>query len=72
MERDRGLTATDLARLAATSPARITELRAIGVLVPHFHHRPHIQERSYCAPPVWIGFQPSSNGTGAVSLGGRF
>jgi membrane-associated phospholipid phosphatase len=45
---------------------------AIGVLVPHFHHRPHIKEREYCAPPVWIGFQPSSNGTGAVSLGGRF
>lgn len=34
MAHDRGLTATDLARLAATSPARITELRAIGVLVP--------------------------------------
>lgn len=45
---------------------------AIGVLVPHFHHRPHIQEKSYCAPPVWIGFQPSSNGTGAVTLGGHF
>ena len=45
---------------------------AIGVLVPHFHHRPHIQEKSYCAPPVWIGFQPSSNGSGAVTLGGRF
>lgn len=45
---------------------------AIGVLVPHFHHRPHIQEKSYCAPPVWIGFQPSSKGTGAVTLGGHF
>jgi membrane-associated phospholipid phosphatase len=45
---------------------------AIGVLVPHFHHRPHVQEKSYCAPPVWIGFQPSTNGTGAVTLGGRF
>jgi len=45
---------------------------AIGVLVPHFHHRPHLQEKSYCAPPVWIGFQPSSNGTSAVTLGGQF
>jgi len=45
---------------------------AIGVLVPHFHHRPHIKEREYCAPPVWIGFQPSTNGSGAVTLGGLF
>jgi hypothetical protein len=45
---------------------------AIGVLVPHFHHRPHIQERSYCAPPVWIGFEPRSNGSGAFTLSGRF
>jgi hypothetical protein len=45
---------------------------AIGVLVPHFHHRPHLQERSYCAPPVWIGFEPRSNGTGAFTLSGRF
>ena len=45
---------------------------AIGVLVPHFHHRPHLQEKSYCAPPVWIGFEPRSNGTGALTLGGRF
>ena len=45
---------------------------AIGVLVPHFHHRPHIQEKSYCAPPVWIGFQPSSSGSGAFTLGGLF
>ena len=45
---------------------------AIGVLVPHFHHRPHLQEKSYCAPPVWIGFQPGSNGNGAVTLGGHF
>lgn len=44
----------------------------IGVLVPHFHHRPHYEEKSYCAPPVWIGLQPNSNGTGAVTLGGRF
>jgi len=41
---------------------------AIGVLVPHFHHRPHIKEREYCAPPFWIGFQPSTNGSGAVTL----
>jgi undecaprenyl-diphosphatase len=45
---------------------------AIGVLVPHFHHRPHFQERTYCAPPVWIGFEPRSNGTGAFTLSGRF
>jgi membrane-associated phospholipid phosphatase len=45
---------------------------AIGVLVPHFHHRPHFQERTYCAPPVWIGFEPRSNGSGAFTLSGRF
>ena len=44
----------------------------IGVLVPHFHHRPHLREREYCAPPVWIGFQPTSSGTGALTLGGHF
>jgi hypothetical protein len=44
----------------------------IGILVPHFHHRPHYQEKSYCAPPVWIGFQPNADGTGAMTLGGRF
>jgi membrane-associated phospholipid phosphatase len=44
----------------------------IGVLVPHFHHRPHTTERSYCAPPVWIGFQPSSTGTGSVTLSALF
>ena len=45
----------------------------IGVLVPHFHHRPHYEEKSYCAPPVWIGFQSIPGGTGgAVTLGGGF
>ena len=44
----------------------------IGVLVPHFHRRPHYEEKSYCAPPVWIGLQPKADGTGAVTLGGRF
>ena len=44
----------------------------IGILVPHFHHRPHYEEKSYCAPPVWIGLQPNSNGTGALTLSGRF
>ena len=44
----------------------------IGVLVPHFHRRPHYHESEYCAPPVWIGLKAGPSGTGAVTLGGRF
>jgi undecaprenyl-diphosphatase len=44
----------------------------IGVLVPHFHRRPHYHESTYCAPPVLIGFAPISRDAGAVSLTFRF
>jgi membrane-associated phospholipid phosphatase len=45
---------------------------AIGVLVPHFHRRPHFHEKLLETTPMWIGFQPTSNGGGSVSLGGAF
>ncbi len=44
----------------------------IGVLVPHFHRRPHFHESNYCAPPVIIGFGPTSRSGGEVSLSFRF
>ena len=44
----------------------------IGVLVPHFHRRPHYHESTYCAPPVLIGFAPISRDSGAMSLTFRF
>jgi hypothetical protein len=44
----------------------------IGVLVPHFHRRPHYHESTYCAPPVIIGFGPTSRSSGEVSLSFRF
>jgi membrane-associated phospholipid phosphatase len=45
---------------------------AIGVLVPHFHRRPHYHEKELEAPPIWIGFQPAPHGGGSVALGARF
>ena len=45
---------------------------AIGVLVPHFHRRPHYHDQELEAPPVWIGFQPVPHGGGGVSLGAVF
>jgi hypothetical protein len=44
----------------------------IGVLVPHFHRRPHYHESDYCAPPVIIGFSTPSPGTAELTLGMRF
>jgi membrane-associated phospholipid phosphatase len=44
----------------------------IGVLVPHFHHRPHFHEKEYEAPPVWIGFAPRREGGGALTVDARF
>jgi len=44
----------------------------IGVLVPHFHRRPHFHESNYCAPPVIIGFGPTSRSAGEVTLSFRF
>jgi hypothetical protein len=45
---------------------------AIGVLVPHFHHRPHFHQKEYEAPPVWIGYQPRPEGGGTLNLALRF
>jgi membrane-associated phospholipid phosphatase len=44
----------------------------IGVLVPHFHRRPHYHESEYCAPPVIIGFSSPAPGAGELTLGMRF
>src|SRR5262245_60635555 len=44
----------------------------IGVLVPHFHRRPHYHESTYCAPPVIIGFAPITRDGGQMALGFRF
>jgi undecaprenyl-diphosphatase len=46
----------------------------IGVLVPHFHRRPHFHGSDYEAPACWIGFAPASSGAsgGALALNGRF
>ena len=45
---------------------------SIGILVPHFHRRPHYHDRELEAPAIWLGFQPIANGPGALTLGGRF
>ena len=45
---------------------------AIGVLVPHFHRRPHLHEKRLESTPQWIGFAPPSHGAGAVSMGWVF
>jgi len=45
---------------------------AIGVLVPHFHRRPHYHDKDLESSPVWIGYQPIQTGGGAVTLGGAF
>jgi len=44
----------------------------IGVLVPHFHRRPHYHESEYCAPPVIIGFSAPSRDSAQMTLGFRF
>jgi undecaprenyl-diphosphatase len=44
----------------------------IGVLVPHFHRRPHFHESEYCAPPVFIGYAPMPEGGGAMTFALRF
>jgi len=43
----------------------------IGVLVPHFHRRPHYHESTYCAPPVIIGFAPTRD-SAEMTLSVRF
>jgi undecaprenyl-diphosphatase len=45
----------------------------IGILVPHFHRRPHYHDKELEAPPVWIGIAPSPDGENRmVALGGHF
>jgi hypothetical protein len=45
---------------------------AIGVLVPHLHRRPHYHGPELEAPTLWIGYAPTTAGSGALTLGGRF
>ena len=45
---------------------------AIGVLVPHFHRRPHYHDKELESSPVWIGYQPDASGGGIVTLGGAY
>jgi membrane-associated phospholipid phosphatase len=45
---------------------------SIGVLVPHFHRRPHYHDNELESSPVWIGYQPNASGGGIVTLGGAF
>ena len=44
----------------------------IGVLVPHFHRRPHLHKEGLEAPPLWIGFAPTPRGDATVTLSSRF
>ena len=44
----------------------------IGVLVPHFHRRPHYHDNEIEIVPVWIGFAPEARGGGQLTLGGKF
>ena len=44
----------------------------IGVLVPHFHRRPHYHESQYCAPPVIIGFSAPTRDSAEMTLSFRF
>jgi membrane-associated phospholipid phosphatase len=45
---------------------------AIGVLVPHFHRRPHYHDDALEHAPLWIGYAPTSTGGGAVQVGWTF
>lgn len=44
----------------------------IGVLVPHFHRRPHYHDGGLEMPPVLIGYVPVLGGGGAVNAQWRF
>lgn len=44
----------------------------IGVLVPHFHRRPHYHDRDLETPPVLIGYVPVLGGGGVVNAQWRF
>jgi membrane-associated phospholipid phosphatase len=45
---------------------------AIGVLVPHFHRRPHYHDNELEAPPIWIGFAPTPGNGGTMTASARF
>jgi membrane-associated phospholipid phosphatase len=45
---------------------------AIGVLVPHFHRRPHLHDKRLEIAPQWIGIAPPSHGVAAVNAGWVF
>jgi membrane-associated phospholipid phosphatase len=40
----------------------------IGVLVPHFHRRPHYHEKVLESPPVLIGYAPAARGGHELTL----
>lgn len=44
----------------------------IGVLVPHFHRRPHYHDKVLEGPPELIGYAPLPNGGGSVTALWRF
>ena len=44
----------------------------IGVLVPHFHRRPHYHREQLEAAPVIVGYAPSSRGGHALTVEWRF
>ena len=44
----------------------------IGVLVPHFHRRPHYHDHGLETPPVLIGYVPVLGGGGVVNAQWRF
>jgi undecaprenyl-diphosphatase len=43
----------------------------IGVLVPHFHRRPHYHDQELETPPIIIGYAPARGG-GSMTLEARF
>ncbi|HVU49275.1 MAG TPA: phosphatase PAP2 family protein [Polyangia bacterium] len=44
----------------------------VGVLVPHFHRRPHYHDQELEAPPVIVGYAPARGGGGALTAEWRF
>ena len=43
----------------------------IGVLVPHFHRRPHFHDQELETPPVIVGYAPLRGG-GSLTAEWRF
>jgi membrane-associated phospholipid phosphatase len=40
----------------------------VGVLVPHFHRRPHYHDKELESAPVFIGYTPTPGGGGTMTL----